>query len=147
LSEPHGQQRRLRAGYGQTRARVTSRDSVVQDGGVKPEVLFVGLAVSDFDAGVRWYERLFGRPSDVVAHEHEVMWSIVDGGWVYVLRDPERAGHSLLTMAVGDLEATVAELEERGLDSGPIERVGDAGRKVILTDPDGNAVSLIEVAA
>jgi predicted enzyme related to lactoylglutathione lyase len=30
---------------------------------------------------------------------------------------------------------------------GPIENVGDAGRKAILTDPDGNIVSMIEVAA
>ena len=111
------------------------------------DVLFVGLAVSDFDRAVRWYEQLFGRPPDVVAHEHEVMWSVVAGGWAYVLRDPERAGHSILTMAVNDLDAAVKELSERGLTTSAVENVGDAGRKAIFSDPDGNLVSLIEVVS
>jgi hypothetical protein len=37
-------------------------------------------------------------------------------------------------------------LAERGLRSGPIEIIGDAGRKAVLTDPDGNSVAIIEVA-
>lgn len=109
------------------------------------DVLFAGVAVDDFEAARRWYRDLFGRDPDVVAHDTEVMWRATGPGWVYVLRDPDRAGHGLTTLAVPRLDQAVAELAARGLDAGPIEPVGDAGRKAILTDPDGNSVSLIEV--
>jgi catechol 2,3-dioxygenase-like lactoylglutathione lyase family enzyme len=109
------------------------------------DVLFAGVAVDDFDAARRWYRDLFGRDPDVVAHDTEVMWMAVRAGWVYVVRDPDRAGRGLTTLSVDDLNQAVAELAARGLEAGPIEPVGDAGHKAILIDPDGNTVSLIEV--
>lgn len=114
---------------------------------MKIDVLFAGVAVDDFEAAQRWYCSLFGREPDVVAHDTEVMWKAAGAGWVYVVRDPGRAGHGLTTMAVADLDRAVGELATRGVDAGPIESVGDAGRKATLTDPDGNAISLIEVRA
>src|SRR4051812_17121814 len=111
------------------------------------DVLFACVPVTDFAASQAWYQNLFGRGADVVAHENEEMWNVADAGWVYVVRDPERAGHTLVTMSVGDLDGALAELAQRGLRSGPIERVGDAGRKATLTDPDGNSVAIIEVTA
>ncbi|MFL5797642.1 MAG: VOC family protein [Actinomycetota bacterium] len=46
---------------------------------------------------------------------------------------------------VADLDATVAELAGRGIVAGPIEPQGDASRKSIVVDPDGNTLALIEV--
>ena len=111
------------------------------------EVLFTGVAVRDVATAVAWYGALFGREPDVVPHEAEAMWRVSEGGWLYVVRDAERAGHSIAALAVSDLDATLAELAGRGLHPGPAEPVGAAGRKAIATDPDGNVVSLIEVAA
>ena len=48
-------------------------------------------------------------------------------------------------LAVADLDATLAELAGRGIAAGPIEPQGDAARKAIVVDPDGNALPLIEV--
>jgi predicted enzyme related to lactoylglutathione lyase len=110
------------------------------------EVLFAGVPVRDFPAAVDWYSRFFGKPADVVAHEREVLWRVTEAGWLYVVEDAERAGSSLVAFVVADLDAAVAELDDRDLRSGPISREGDAGRKATLADPDGNSISLIEVA-
>jgi predicted enzyme related to lactoylglutathione lyase len=110
------------------------------------DVLFVGVAVNDFVKAQAWYERLFARPPDVVAHEHEVMWQVTDRAWLYIVRKPEHAGHSIVTVAVPDIEATTTALAAQGVAVGPTEREGSAGRKAVALDPDGNSISIIEVA-
>lgn len=110
------------------------------------QVLFAGVAVSDFARARAWYARFFGRPADVIAHATEEMWRIADGGWCYVVGDAEHAGNSLVAMAVPDLDAAILELRDRGITPGPITLEGDTGRKVVALDPDGNTVAVIEVA-
>jgi predicted enzyme related to lactoylglutathione lyase len=107
-------------------------------------VLFAGVAVSDFARAQAWYERLFGRAADVVAHATEEMWRVSDGGWLYIVRDPERAGHALAGVAVPDLDDAIAELRERGITPGPVTLEGGTARKAVVLDPDGNSVALIE---
>lgn len=111
------------------------------------ELLFAGVAVGAFPDAVEWYGRLFGRAADVVVTDQEVMWRVAETGWLYVIEDPGRAGRSLVTISVSDLDEAVADLEARGISSGPIETVGDAGRKATVTDPEGNSIALIQVAA
>jgi predicted enzyme related to lactoylglutathione lyase len=111
------------------------------------DVLFAGVAVGDFDAALAWYAQLFGREADVMAHETEAMWRCTEAGWLYVVRDEDRAGRSLVTMAVSDLDRVVADISSRGITGSPIEPVGDAGRKARLRDPDGNEVSFVQVTA
>lgn len=110
------------------------------------DVLFASMAVSDFETALRWYERFFGRPADIVAHQHEVMWRVTQQGWLYIVQDRGRAGHSVATMAVPDIEEAAVMLDERGIAIGPIEAEGDAGRKALVVDPDGNSIAVIEVA-
>src|SRR5437899_921051 len=110
------------------------------------DVLFAGVAVADFQEARGWYERLFGRPPDVVAHDQEVMWQVTSAGWVYILCDAEHAGHSVVAMAVSDIEDTISVLEGRGVSAGEIKPEGDAGRKAVVLDPAGNRVEIIEVA-
>jgi predicted enzyme related to lactoylglutathione lyase len=110
------------------------------------DVLFSGVPVADFDAAVAWYERLLGQPADAVAHDTEVMWRITDGGWLYVIRDPGRAGHAIVAIAVPDLDEMVGRIEQRGISPLSIEPVGDAGRKASFSDPEGNTVAFIEVS-
>jgi len=111
------------------------------------DVLFAGIAVSDLDASVGWYEQLLGRPADILVNPDEVMWRIGDAAWLYLVRDAHRAGHGLAAFAVPDLEAAIAEIARRGLVTERIEIVGTAGRKAPLVDLDGNTISLIEVVA
>jgi predicted enzyme related to lactoylglutathione lyase len=111
-----------------------------------PEVLFAGIPVSEFARAVEWYERMFGRPADVVAHDTERLWKVTGSGWVYVVADPQRAGNGMAAIVVGDLDTVVTELAARGIDVTSTEQVPDRGRKAKLTDPDGNEVAFIEVA-
>jgi predicted enzyme related to lactoylglutathione lyase len=105
--------------------------------------LFAGMAVTDYEAALAWYQRLFGRPPDVIVTDHEAMWQIA-AAWVYVVRDPARAGSALLTLLVDNLAAQVAELGERGLATSPIETVPGLYRKAVLSDPAGNTISFGE---
>lgn len=109
-------------------------------------VLFAGVSVVDFVEARAWYERFFGRAPDVVAHDEEVMWQIAGGGWLYVLREPAHAGHSIVAMAVSNIEGTIDGLEGRGVTAGAIKPEGDAGRKAVVLDPAGNRLEIIEVA-
>lgn len=52
-----------------------------------------------------------------------------------------------MTVAVADLDETVAVIEDRGLRSAPIETIAGARRKAALTDPEGNMTTFIEVVA
>jgi hypothetical protein len=42
------------------------------------DVLLAGIAVANFGAALAWYDRLFGRPADIVVKDDEVMWRISD---------------------------------------------------------------------
>ena len=110
------------------------------------DVLFAGVGVRDLDRATEWYGRLFGREPDIVPNNHEVMWRVVDGAWLYVIHAPGRAGNGLVTICVTNLDETVAELASRGISVGPIHRVGDSGHKANGEDPDGNSVDLIQVS-
>ena len=108
------------------------------------EVLFASVPVADLQTAMPWYEQLFGRAADFVPNENEVMWCVAGNGWVYVIEDPERAGRTVATISVSDLDQFVADLT-RGISSGPIEAVGEAGRKANSADSDGNVISWIEI--
>jgi hypothetical protein len=109
------------------------------------EVLFAAVSVADFDGALDWYTRLFGRPPDITVHETEVMWRILESAWLYVVLDRERAGKSVVTLSVRDLDTAAARIAARGVRTDSFERVGDAGRKATFRDPDGNTISFAEV--
>ena len=109
------------------------------------EVLFAGIRVRELEPAVEWYRLLFGRAPDIVPNDDEVMWRVADSAWLYVVRDPERAGNGVVTICVTNLDETVTDLAGRGICLGPIHAVGDAARKAKGQDPDGNSVDVIEV--
>jgi hypothetical protein len=109
------------------------------------EVLFASVPVADLPTAMDWYQQLFGRPADLVPNESEAMWCVAGNGWLYVIKDPDRAGMTVVTISVDNLDQFVADLANRGIRSGPIDAVGDAGRKSNLVDADGNCISCIQV--
>ena len=106
--------------------------------------VFAGIGVADYDPALAWYTRFFGRSPDVIVTENEAMWQVTETGWIYVVGDSNRAGKALLTLLVDDLEGCVAELGERGLAPGTIETVPGLYRKAVISDPEGNMISLVE---
>ena len=106
--------------------------------------VFAGIAVADYDSALAWYTRFFGRSPDVVVTENECMWQVTESGWIYVVGDSNRAGKALLTLLVDDLDDYVAELGGRELAPGAIETVPGLYRKAVISDPEGNMISLGE---
>ena len=103
---------------------------------------FAGIAVSDFESMAAWYGRLLGREPDMRPHDTEAAWQLTDGGWLYVVKDPERAGDALLTLMVDDLDDEVAKVAARGIEMEPIYSIPDKARKAEIDDPEGNRISL-----
>jgi predicted enzyme related to lactoylglutathione lyase len=109
--------------------------------------VFAGIPVADFEAARAWYERLAGRPPDLVPHSHEAAWQLTKTGWIYVVADAERAGSALVTLLVDDLDERIEALAQRGLEVGEVETIADGVRTVVLEDPDGNAIKLAQPPA
>jgi predicted enzyme related to lactoylglutathione lyase len=106
-----------------------------------PTELFAGIPVADYTAARAWYERLFGCEPDMLPHDTEAVWRVTEHGWVYVVEDAERAGRALVTVLVDDLDAHVAALASRGLDTDPIDTVPGKVRKAEIADPEGNRIT------
>jgi hypothetical protein len=104
--------------------------------------VFAGIPVADRDAILGWYERLTGRPPDLIPNADEAAWQMSEDGWIYIVADVDRAGSALHALLVDDLDAFLVELVERGIAAGPIETIGGAVRVAIVTDPDGNRLKL-----
>lgn len=59
---------------------------------------------------------------------------------MYIVQQPEHAGHAMHTLFVDDLDALIAQIVERGL--GPAKRVtcSNGVRKITYRDADGNEI-------
>jgi hypothetical protein len=110
--------------------------------GVTVTHVFAAIPVADRDAAVDWYTRLVGGPPDLVPNELEAAWRLTETGWIYVVVDLARAGSTLCTLLVDDLDAFLAGLAERNIAAGPVETIGDDVRCTIITDPDGNRLKV-----
>jgi catechol 2,3-dioxygenase-like lactoylglutathione lyase family enzyme len=112
---------------------------------VQIEVAFTGVPVSVLSRGQDFFERLLGKPPDVLVNESEVMWQVAEAAWLYVVVDGSRAGQALAAVSVPDLDAALAALASRGIEPSIVEQVGPGTRKATVLDPDGNTVGVIEV--
>ena len=105
--------------------------------------LFAGVAVSDFDLAVAWFEALLGEPATFEVHDTEQVWDLAEHRSVYVVLRPERAGHALVTaffLDPRDLDDFVESAESRGIQPTTRETYGNGVRKVTYHDPDGNEI-------
>ena len=100
--------------------------------------LFAGIPVVDYAASLVWYERLLGSPPTFVPNDIEAVWELAEHRYVYIVQQPEHAGHARHTLFVGDLDALVVQITERGLDPVARETYANGWRKVTYRDPDGN---------
>ena len=103
--------------------------------------VFAGLRVRDFARAREWYGRLLGEPS-FLPHDTEAVWTLADGGSLYIVEEPDRAGHGVATLFVEDFDARLAEVSARGLDPDERETYSNGVRKAIYRDSDGNEIGL-----
>ncbi|NQU11981.1 VOC family protein [bacterium] len=102
--------------------------------------------VSDLNRACEFYQNALGL--DLAYKDEESQWAEVNLGAVHLgLHQAEPFGggrNPFISLAVDDLEATVAALKQRG-----VEFVGEVtsqpfGRQVTVRDPDGNQFELVE---
>jgi predicted enzyme related to lactoylglutathione lyase len=104
------------------------------------ENVFTGIPVSNYGSARPWYVQLFGRPPDFDVTEIECMWQLATAGWVYIVEDPDRAGHALFTALVDELDDHLAAIAARGLTTSQIETMPNTVRTATITDTDGNLI-------
>ncbi|HKO20403.1 MAG TPA: VOC family protein [Acidobacteriaceae bacterium] len=102
--------------------------------------LFAGIPVADYAAALKWYERLLGSPPTFFPHDTEAVWELAEHRYVYIVQQPEHAGHAMHTLFVDDLAALVTQIAERGLDPVKRETYANGVRKTTYRDPDGNEI-------
>ena len=102
--------------------------------------LFAGIPVKDHAAALAWYEMLFGSPPSLIPHDTEAVWELSEYRSVYIVQQPEHAGHAMHTVIVDDLDALMAEVTERGLEPAKQETYPNGVRKTTYVDPDGNEI-------
>jgi catechol 2,3-dioxygenase-like lactoylglutathione lyase family enzyme len=102
--------------------------------------LFAGIPVRNYAAAVAWYERLLGAPPSFLPNDTEAVWEIGDHRYVYIDVRPEHAGHAMHTVFLGDFDARIAQIADRGLEPAEQETYENGVRKAIFRDPDGNEI-------
>ena len=103
--------------------------------------LFAGIPVTDYAVALPWYERFFGGPPSFLPNDIEAVWEVAGNRYVYIVQDPERAGHALFMAFVDDLDQRVAALSGRGVEPAAREAYDNGVAKVIYRDPEGNELS------
>ncbi len=103
--------------------------------------VFAGVAVSDFDRAVAWFELLFGKPPTFKANDTDFVWTLSEHGSVYVKLRPDRAGCAMVTVFVDDLDGAVESAAARGVHPRVMETLENGVRKVTYTDADGNEIA------
>lgn len=107
--------------------------------------VFAGIPTARYAAALPWYERVMGRPPDILPNEREAMWTLHAGGSVYLVTDTEHAGGGVATIAVHDLDALLGRWAAHGIEPAAIETM-PAGRKATLVDAEGNQLAFVQLA-
>jgi catechol 2,3-dioxygenase-like lactoylglutathione lyase family enzyme len=102
--------------------------------------LFAGVPVADYAAALQWYERLLGSAPSFFPHDTEAVWELAEHRYVYIVQQPEHAGHAMHTLFVDDLDTLVARIAEQGLNPAKQETYSNGVRKITYRDADGNEI-------
>jgi hypothetical protein len=102
--------------------------------------LFAGVPVADYAAALKWYERLLGSAPSFFPHDTEAVWELAEHRYVYIVQQPEHAGHAMHTLFVDDLDTLVGRIGEQGLNPAKQETYSNGVRKITYRDTDGNEI-------
>jgi catechol 2,3-dioxygenase-like lactoylglutathione lyase family enzyme len=108
--------------------------------------LIAGVPVSDLDASIDWYTRLFGRPPDMRAGA-EILWDVDEHATLFIEPNSAQAGAGRITLVVAGLDALLEHLAAEHIAHEAIETYSNGVRHVKVPDPDGNAIAFAEPPA
>lgn len=104
--------------------------------------LFAGIPVADYASALKWYERLLGSPPAFSPHDTEAVWEVAEHRYLYIVQQPEHAGHARVTLFLADIEAVVRQIADRGLEPAAREAYPNGVQKFTFRDSDHNEISL-----
>ena len=104
--------------------------------------LFAGVAVSDLQRAITWFDQLFGDAESFESNDTERVWTVAEHRHVYVELKPEHAGHAMVTLFVGDFYAFTEAAARRGIHPETRETYENGVNKATYRDPDGNEVGV-----
>ncbi len=102
--------------------------------------LFAGIPVADYARALKWYEQLLGSPPAFFPNDREAVWELAEHRYIYIVQLTEHAGHARHTLFVDDLDAWIAQIDDRGLDPAQRETYSNGVRKITYRDADGNEI-------
>lgn len=105
--------------------------------------IYAALATADMAASERFYTTVFGRAPNDRPMDGLIQWRDVAGANIQVFLNAGKAGSSLCTIVVPDMDEARATLAAAGLSLGE-QRQGDFGKVAHIDDPDGNQLTLAE---
>jgi|SRR5215469_2071949 len=103
--------------------------------------LFAGVPVTDYGSALKWYERLLGYSPAFLPHDTEAVWEVAEHRYLYIVQQPEHAGHARVTLFLADVEAVVRQIAGRGLEPAERESYPNGVHKITYRDSDQNEVS------
>jgi hypothetical protein len=106
--------------------------------------VLAGVAVADIEAAIGWYSRLIGRPVDSRPMDPTAEWQISGDGWLQLIKDPGRAGKSMVTIGVDSMDAQATDLAARGIAIEATTVPSGMFRIGRIADPDGNVITFAE---
>lgn len=101
------------------------------------------VAVKDLSSAIQWYATLFGRPVDSRPMAEVAEWKFERGGWLQVYENAERAGAGSCTLAVSSLDGQIADLKNKGIETGE-PMISEKAKVVMIKDPEGNSIAFAE---
>lgn len=83
---------------------------------------------------------MFGSAPSFFPHDTEAVWELAEHRSVFIVQQPDHAGHAMHAVIVDDLDTVVAGIAQRGLEPAKRETYSDGVRKMTYIDPDGNEI-------
>lgn len=102
--------------------------------------LFAGIPVTDYAAALKWYEQLLGFLPAFFPHDTEAVWELAEHRYVYIVQQPEHAGHARHKVFVDNLDPLIAQIAGRGLTPAEQETYANGVRKITYRDFNGNEI-------
>lgn len=104
--------------------------------------LFAGIPVTDLPRSAAWFDKLLGEVETFDPNDTERVWTLADHAHVYVVVEPNDAGHGHVTLFVENLDEFLRAAAERGVEPESAETYDNGVRKTVFHDPDGNEVGV-----
>ncbi len=102
------------------------------------------VTVSDFQQGLEWYTKLFGRKPDFLPPEDFVEWQIVPNAWLQVGEGSPLRGRPIRFGVSNIVQERERIQRELNVQVSPIERLEGVAAWCNFTDPFGNQLGLFQ---